>query len=43
VIEALHLVEALVRAPALLAALLEIAGPGAEVQVGRILARKGME
>jgi hypothetical protein len=40
VIEALHLLEGIVRSPAVLAALLEAAGPGAEAQVGRILARK---
>jgi hypothetical protein len=40
-VETLHMLEALVRSPALLATLLDTAGPGAEVQVGRILARKG--
>jgi hypothetical protein len=35
------MLEALVRSPALLATLLDTAGPGAEVQVGRILAQKG--
>ena len=38
-VEALHLLEAIVRSPLALAALLEAAGPGAEEQVGRIRAR----
>jgi len=38
VVEALHLFEGLTRWPAALAALLEVAGPGALEQVGRILA-----
>jgi hypothetical protein len=38
VVEALHLLEGLTRWPAALAALLEVAGPGALEQVGRILA-----
>ena len=39
-VEALHLLEAIVRSPRALAALLEAAGPGAEEQVGRIRARR---
>src|SRR3954465_5293470 len=38
--EGLHLLEAVVRSPWALAALLEAAGPGAEEQVGRIRARR---
>ena len=38
--EGLHLLEAIVRSPWALAALLEAAGPGAEEQVGRIRARR---
>ena len=42
-VEALHLLEAIVRSPRALAALLEAAGPGAEEQVGRIRARRQRE
>ena len=38
--EGLHLLEAIVRSPWALATLLEVAGPGAEEQVGRIRARR---
>jgi hypothetical protein len=38
--EGLHIVEALIRSPFALATLLEVAGPGAEEQVGRIRARR---
>jgi len=41
--EGLHLLEAIVRSPWALAALLEAAGPGAEEQVGRIRARRQPE
>ena len=40
-VEALHLAEALTRAPTALADLLDAAGPGAKEAVGRILARRG--
>ena len=40
VIDTLHVLEGIVRSPAMFAALLDAAGPGAEAQVGRILARK---
>ena len=40
VVSALHLLQGLVRSPYLLAAVIEAAGPGAVVQVGRILARR---
>jgi hypothetical protein len=39
-VEALHLMEALIRSPLALATLLEAAGPGAEEQVGKIRARR---
>jgi hypothetical protein len=42
-VEALHLLEAIVRSPRALATLLEAAGPGAEEQVGRIRARRQRE
>ena len=42
-VEALHLLEAIVRSPQALATLLEAAGPGAEEQVGRIRARRQRE
>ncbi len=42
-VEALHLLEAIVRSPLALATLLEAAGPGAEEQVGRIRARRARE
>ena len=42
-VEALHLLEAIVRSPRALAALLEAAGPGAEEQVGRIRASRQRE
>jgi hypothetical protein len=38
-VSALHLLQALIRSPAALAAVIEAAGPGALAQVGRILAR----
>jgi hypothetical protein len=38
--EGLHLLEAIIRSPSLLADLLEAAGPGAEELVGRIRARR---
>jgi hypothetical protein len=38
--EGLHLLEAIVRSPLALATLLEVAGPGAEEQVGRIRVRR---
>jgi hypothetical protein len=40
VIHTLHVLEGIARSPVILAALLDAAGPGAETQVGRILARK---
>jgi hypothetical protein len=39
-VEALHLLEAIIRSPSALADLLEAAGPGAEELVGRIRARR---
>ena len=39
-VEGLHLLEAIVRWPWALAILLEVAGPGAEEQVGKIRARR---
>ncbi len=39
-VERLHLLEAIARSPLALATLLEVAGPGAEEQVGKIRARR---
>jgi len=40
VVEALHMLEGIIRSPSVLVALLEAAGPWAQEQVGRILAQK---